>query len=268
MPLLYESANQQTDIQSFFTPLTEAIAEVENRRRNSLLCEKVEKYLAHSIPDHFKNGPILYLARHIATPNFETLYFIEQCKSLKFPTVIGQDLHDKFVSKNPLKRALGKMPIQKGVARNFDDIIEYFTIVDFAEAEGEKLKDIQTFTGISLADFHNSLFREIYTSTNVAIVDEADWIDKNGRGDLLEHYKKMLALFLVHGVMFEYYPLEDKNELYFVEHILAPAFTFIENTFGIKPLIVTLVPSIAQSEKNWDAYPSVFYQLVKKKMQL
>ncbi len=266
MPSLYTSS-EPVDVQRFLTPLEDAVAEIHKRRTDPHLLSEVESYLEGSIPEHFKKGPILYLARHIATPNFETLRFIELCKRHPtMPAVIGQDFNDKFVSNNSLKQNMGKMPIVKGIARNTDEIIEYFTIIDFAKAQGHKLKEVQTFFGQSLPEFHNELFKSIYPH-EVSLVEESEWIDLHGRGDLLEHYKKLLALFVVHGIMFEFYPEHDKNEISFVEKVLAPSFEFVEKTFGVKPLLTPLVPTHMELNKSWEAYPSIFYKGIKDSLE-
>ena len=245
---------------SLLTPLPDAVAEIERRRTDKDLMRTVEAYLGGDVPEYFKRSrPTLYLARHIASPNFETLRFIELSKPYALPLVIGQDKNDKFVSHNAMKRALGKMPIVKCISSDHREQIEHFTIVDFEKAQGKQLKDIQTIFQIPLIKFHNDLLAEIYPHA-VELFDESEWIDRNSRGALLEHYKKFVALFVVHGVMFEFY--EDEDAL-FVENILKPAFAFVEEQFGLKPLLVNLVDEDIAHVRNWNSYPSILYSHVK-----
>lgn len=246
---------------NFFTPLTEAVAEIQRRRADIELVRRVEDFLGSKIPKHFnQEKPILYLARHVATPNFETLRFIELAKPFDLPIVIGEDTKDKFVSNNSLKRSLGKMPVMKGTARNGDEITECFTIIHFDSAQGKPLSDIYTHFGEKLTSFHTRLFHEVYPK-EVEIVDESAWVDTYRTNDLIEQYKYMFALLIVHGVMLEWYPpTEDR----LVQNVVIPAFECITETFGVRPLIHELVPESLSDEKNWESYPSVVYPFVKK----
>ena len=250
----------QPNLEKFFTPLEEAVLEIKRRREDKDLIKKVEDFFNTDIPEHFMGpDPICYLARHIATPNYETLHFIDIAKSTKLPIVIGLDVKDKFVTNNALKRALGKMPVQKGAARSGDEIIEHFTIIDFATAQGRQLKDIVTKFDQNLVDFHLQLLREVYP-TGITLVDESDWVDRNHRGNILEHYKKMLALLIVHGVMFETYPPEEYQ---LVKETPEPAFDFIQEYFGCTPLIYNHISPEAENLRDWNAYPSVIYPYCK-----
>ena len=249
-----------SDVSALFTPLVETVAEIERRRNDAVLVEKVEEYLNKDIPEYFKRPqPILYLARHVASPNFETLRFIELAKPFALPMIIGQDVNDKFVSGNSLKRSLGKMPIVRCISADHREMLENFTIIDFETANAKQLKDIETIFKIPLVKFHNDLLSEIYPHA-VEVVDDSAWIDRNNRGNLLEHYKKFLALFIVHGVMFEFYEDEDA---FLVENILKPAFAFIQEEFGVEPLITSLVDENIAHVRNWNAYPSILYSQVK-----
>lgn len=82
---------------AIFTPIDEAVAEIQRRRRDLPLVKKVQEYLSGDIPEHFTySKPIFYLSRHIATPNYETLRFIELTQNYDLPRVIGIDPKDKF----------------------------------------------------------------------------------------------------------------------------------------------------------------------------
>jgi hypothetical protein len=248
-------------LRSVYTPLDYALSEIEERRKDFKLRRAVEKYLNGDIPRHFNSKkPVLYLSRHVATPNYETLRFIEITKGYNHPKLIGQDTADIFTSNNLLKRALGKMPIMKGTARNGDEIIENFTVVNFNKAQGKKLRYVKTATGAPLTSFHNALLTSIYPS-GYKLVNESAWIDRNHRKNLLLHYKKFLSLMITQGVMFEYY---EDSEHDFVNEILRPAFADVTKRFGCKPLISDLVPHEKQLERDWNSYPSVVYQFVKR----
>ena len=249
---------------SIFTPLPEAVLEIKKRREDAELIKRVDEYLNGDIPKHFnREEPILYLSRHIATPNYESLRFVELGKPHNLPLVIGQDSRGKFVSNNDIKRPLGKMPVTKGFSSRQDEIIENFTIVDFADAQGKPFGDIKTKRGADLVQFHNELFSKIYP-TEVEVAEEADWVDRNHRGDLLEQYKKMLALMCTYGIMFESYTDNDKD---FVRTILKPAMAAVELCIGCKPLIVEHIDPKLELTRDWNGYPSVLYQYIKQHLE-
>ncbi len=242
------------EVSRYFTPLCLAIKQLEERRRDAELRDRIERYFRSDIPAHFRNGPVLYLARHVATPNRETLLFLERCERHQYQAVIGQDLNDVFVSHNSLKRSLGKLPVVRGQDRSGAEIIEYVTVLDFNSSQGRQLHELQTFAGTSLVEFHVSLFNEL----NIRpphLADETAWIDRHHRGRLTEHYKQHLALFLAHGVLFEYFLLSVPAERQFLRAVFAPAFEFIHDMFGVRPLVVPLVDPGTEEERNWEAYP-------------
>jgi len=245
---------------NIFTSLEDAITEARRRKSDPILVQAVHDFLDGDIPEHFLHPePILYLARHVATPNYEALRFIELTKDKGLPIVISQDTKGKFVSNNPLKRTLGKLPITKGFTSEKGEIVEYITIVDFTEHQGKSLREVNTKHNVPLVEYHNSLFQHIYPNT-VTITDEADWIDRNHRDDIKKQYTKMLALLVTHGVMFESYPPE---ETHFLETVVKPSFEEIVNQFGVAPLIVEHIDEQLETTKDWNGYPSVLYRLIK-----
>lgn len=239
-----EAAAATVDV---FTPLAEAVAEIQRRRDCTNLRQQVEEFLGGDIPDYLRGPqPVLYLARHIATPNFETLRFAELTRPFGLPMVIGQDTQDKFVAHNAMKRALGKLPVQ----RNARGDVRHFTIIDFAATQGARLCEISTSSGQTLIEFHAGLMRAA-ALPNVQVADDAAWISRQQRGDLPEHYKRFLALFVAYAVMLENYEDEDTPLL---RAVIEPAFAFVERQFGARPLIANLAEGVAPPV-DWNAYP-------------
>ena len=248
-----------TGVRRYTTEFREAADLIAGRQHDEVLRRNICRYLDGDIPEHFRDGPILYLSRHVTTPSLATLRFVEYCQKSKMSAVIGQDKDDIFVSHNSLKRALGKMPVVRGITRAGTEIIEYFTILDFAVSQGKAFKNIHTTFGVGLIEYHNDLFRSLGFSPPIKIIDESAWVTRHHRGDLIAHYKKILALLLVHGIMFEYYEDEDR---FFVDAILQPAFEFVYDTFGLKPLIVDLVSPALEHGRNWHSYPNALYKRI------
>jgi len=256
-----------SDAENLLTPLPEALAEIERRKKDPVLKKKLEEYLNNDIPAYFEDLPVLYLARHVATPNFETLRFLHLLEPLGLRTVIGQDLKDKFVPKNMLKKALGRLHVTTGITKHGKEFREHFAnarVIDFNTSSGKPFIEIKTLWGESLSDFHNELFAQL-TNVRAEIVDDSDWIDRHHRGHHVSHYRKFLALFVLHGILFEDYSLDDKEERRFIRTVLRPAFKYVEKEFGYKPLIATLTPTSIESPDYWVSYPNKVMDIIKQK---
>lgn len=252
------------------TPHHVAIGEIKRRRLDSELRKRVEDYLENDIPEYFQGEPVLYLCRHLASPNIQTLRFLHVVREEGMKTVIGQDTKDIFASLNQLKKPLAKLRICTGIFHEGDRVTEQFqnvSIVDINQANGKPLEAIQTKWGEPLVEFHNNLFKEL-TNDPVHIEEDSAWVDRYSRGDLLAEYKKFLALFLVHGIMFEDYPMEDsEEEALFVTDILRPAMRHVMDRFGIRPLIAPLVPMGIGSTALWEGYPPEVLEVVEANLQ-
>jgi hypothetical protein len=264
------NSSDGTQIKRLLTPFSEAIEQLKRRKNDAKLEQRVEEYLNADIPNYFLDVPVFYLARHIATPNFETLRFMHLLDSAGFKIIIGQDGEDMFVASNPMKKALIKLPIHTGFSlkdKKYHERFHYQSIGDINMANGKKLSEITTNWDQSLISFHTELCRQ-YFHDRVSIVNDGPWIDRNHRGNLLEHYKRFLALFIVHGVLFEDYLIEDEQERDFIEEVLTPAFQWVEQHFGCRPLIAQLNPTSVESEHFWISYPSEVGEIIKKKYTL
>jgi hypothetical protein len=258
----FQSPNNRylSEVHSLQTPLKHAYAEIIKRRQNRELIAAVESYLCQDIPEHFvRDTPIFYLSRHVGTANYETLRFIQVGNAFNpnIPVVIGQDFEDLFVSNNVLKRALGKLPIDLNVPHARHQRIQYATIVDFSTEQGKRLSTVQTFCGTPLTTFHNELLGTVARG-QFELVDESDWVTRNYRGSLLAHYKRLLALLIVHGIMFEDYIIEDEP---FTREVLFPAFDAVTEHFGYRPLITYLVDLGEETTRDWTSYPREVFPL-------
>ncbi len=245
----------------YYTTFSDALAQLRARREDRELRRRVELFLGTDVPDPFREGPVLYLARHVATPNFESLFFLDMASRMEWTAVIGQDLDDKFVPKNSLKRALGKLPIVRGNTIG-GERTEYITVLDFNKSNGRSLRELATFRGTPLGQFHNELFQHVVKEP-VYLSDESAWITIHHRGNLLEHYKKHFALFILHGILFEYFVTCDTEENRLFVDVVEPAFHFVLEHFGVRPLIVPSVTPSIESNRNWEAYPEGVYGYVR-----
>lgn len=246
----------------------EAMQELARRRQDPELKRRVEEYLSGDIPQYCEGEPILYISRYLITPNFETLRFFHLVKHLGMKTVATQDSKSLFVSQNQVKKALCKLPICVRLTQKNGKLHEQYqkiSVVDFNTADGKMFSEIKTLWGENLVDFHARLFTELNFG-KFDIPDDADWIDRHHRENLLEHYKHLLSLFVTHGIFLETYDMSDEHERWFIKHIVRPAYEHVKERFGHAPLIAPLYPTTFESPHFWVSYPPEVLKIVKQSM--
>ncbi len=253
--------NTTTDI--VLAPL-QAVEQLRKRAHNHDLRRRVEEYLGNDIPTYARQGLFMCATRYIVSANFETLRFVSLSEPLSLPVVLTEDLQDIFIPQNVVKKALCKLPIHKRItnkAGTLHEQYEYKSIVDINTMQGRSFGDMQTYWGESLVSFHHRIL-ESTVRRSVSLYDDAEWINRNGRRDPLALYKRFLALFLVHGVYFEDYSMKNHEEISFYEDVVRPAYKFVTEVFGEKPLIARLVPENGESEVFWNSYPSSILEAI------
>jgi len=224
-------ADQQFEIP--YTPVEQALEMLRERRRDRALVDRIEAELGGDIPPYLAQQDCFVLPRHIATPNNEALYVLEQAQRYGAIAVFSQDLSDAFTSVNNLKRRLARPEIC--TVENGQRRYHKIDLVDVPAAEGLPLIDVRTRDGRWLAEVHNGLFAAFH-SRAFRIADDADWIDRNCRGQLSQHYARYLMLFIAHGILFEEFDSPSDN--YFKDEILRPIISFMTDRIGFAPLIV------------------------------
>lgn len=235
------------------TGLDAAVLEIKKRRQDTRLFTEVKQFLNSDIPPHFENRePIFYMSRYIATPDYETLQFIDAVKKYNLPIIIGEDTTDIFTSHSELKRNLVKMPIVTGTAKDGTGIVEYLSLADFNTEQGKQLRDVRTAMGLSLPTIHRTLVRNMLPS-NISIVDESAWVDRHSRGKLVSLYESLLSLLIVHGIMLEYYELKETS---FISSVVYPAYVATHKRFGLTPLIAPMHPKPPKKHVHVNSYPA------------
>ena len=219
--------------QNIYTPVDQALTELRRRRQDRDLVARVAAFLGNDIPDYLLSDDCFVLARHIATPNNEALYVLEQAHRHGAMAVFSQDPNDMFTSVNNLKRRLARPEICQETATG--RAYRKLDILDVPAAEGLALKNLRCRDGRRLIDFHNGLFEKV-EGTNYRIVDDSDWIDRNHRGDMMSHYRRFLALFVTHGILFEEF--ETGNDEVLRQQIVRPLLAEMWGKLGARPLIV------------------------------
>ncbi len=245
-----------------YTPLSEALKILEERRKDKDLVKKIEELLKGDIPEILNSNKCAILGRHIATPNFENRMFVKISKEYNLRPVFFEYLKDKFVSKNDFKLSLGQLRINDGYNRNGDRTIHKVSIIDFHENDGKAISEINTLWGTSLVQFHRDL-NTVYKLdlTEVAFYDLSDWIMRHG-GKATNFYKDLLLLFVCHGILFENFLVENDPSS-FSKKIVIPAIENIKKITGCEPLIVPIPPMDIEEDDQWFSHESIIKDLIK-----
>ncbi|MES2409071.1 MAG: hypothetical protein V4509_02080 [Patescibacteria group bacterium] len=235
----------------YFSTMEEAMIELEKRRNDNELQKKVTEYFKYiGIPEVFEGEPRLVLFRQVATPNIEVSRFLIIADGVEMKPLFLEYYDDKFTSNNELKLSLGKLGFYEGVGKKGGSKINYKTIIDFNKFNGKKISEVKTLWGEKLTDFHRSLFSVNYDHIDGSVFFEGSkWFEACG-GDAIKYYETFLALMIRDGILLENFMLSESEHM-FTKQVFLPAFKFVYDYFGIKPIIVALNPTQIEAEEFW-----------------
>jgi hypothetical protein len=256
-PLEHQQLRRELD--GIYWSIEDAKEEIWKRWNSVELRKKVESYLRGDIPSALlKEGPRAVISRHVMSPNFELLNFLDTTRKKGLAPVGFEYLEDKFVTKNEDKYYLGKMFFYQGLGKNGGEKTSSIKVVDFDFIDGKKISEIQTTTGKSFIEFHHSLLTKVLDAHSR--VDMSEYYKRHG-GQAKLYYRYILSLFVCHGVLFENFLL---NGFYkdLTEHVLLPTYKEIFQLFGVKPIIVRLVPENSEEDIHWRHYPEEYQESV------
>ncbi len=117
-----------------YTPVEQALTILRQRRRDPELMKSIVEFLGGDIPEYLLQSECFVLPRHIATPNNEALYVLEQARKHCALAVFSQDPKDKFTTVNNLKRRLARPEICEETTSGL--VYRKIHIVDVPQNEG------------------------------------------------------------------------------------------------------------------------------------
>lgn len=237
-----------------YTPLHEAVAELESRRRNAELCAKVEDYHRDNPPDFMRGGPYVCLFRQIITGDNEISRFIELSATTGLSPLCLSFTQDRFVAQNPDKKCLALLPFW---VKHQERMLHIVGKLD----EGGAIGNIICRNGMSLVEFHRHLLDHQHPGFSGCVCDVSDWA-KSVSGSHFD-YVPLLALFVTGGILFENFRTDDEEELAFTHGRTIPAFEVVELMFGVRPLIVRLFTDEEVADPKWWRYPDELYPVAK-----
>lgn len=240
-----------------YTNYSDLDEELKQRKKNIKLKKAVEKFWGNNkLTEIVSNEPRAVLSRAIFTPNLEFEYFIDVIKDFNLKPLL-LEYQGKFVAKNLEKYHLCRMFFREKAGKHGTLLMNSKNIVDFNITEGKDFSSIHTHWEENVVDFHHRLLEFKYPGMTKNIVNFTEWFNKTRY--LTEHYYfYFFSLFLYHGVLFENFLIDDKEESIFLKDHVFSSFEAVHEYFGVKPLIFSLLPIENEKFRTWFSYsPSV-----------
>ena len=248
-------------IDDMYMSIEEAKEEIGKRWDDKELEKKVVEYLNGCIPSVFEKEPKAVSASHVATPNKSFFRFLEDSKKVGLKPVAFEYTDDKFITTNFDKAHLAKMFFYCNKKNNENNFTRTYSVIDLSGKEEKKhIKEIKTIWGENFVDFHHRILN--FFNKDVEIYDGSDWYHKMGES-AKDNYRYVLALYIRNAILFENFST-TKSEDKFSQEILFPAFEYVYNNFGLKPLIVPLYSKNDPEYKYWSYYPELIKNLLNK----
>ena len=239
-----------------YTPIEQA-AESWRRRHGGLFSALPhETVTGATVPVELRGGgPVGILFRQIGTPNYETRRVVRLCAQHGLRLLIWEYPDDLFATENRDKHALGRLGFYGGLGRNGGRRLEYLRVFDVEAMNRCPLRDIATFRGEKLTDFHHRLLKAECPEIGADnIYDGSAWFAAHG-GNARIYYPAFMSLFLRHAVLFETFVLQADGERQFTRDVFLPVFHHLYQATGLKPLVVPSEREDWEGDDFWHLYP-------------
>lgn len=242
-----------------YTSIEEAREEIWRRWNDEELKKKVLEYLGGDVPEFFLKSPMSVLARHVATPMNETVRFLEVSTDLGVSPIVLEYSKDTFTTENLAKYYLGKITFFLGeILSGRKRKVQSRSIVDFKEAQEQPIDSIPTAYGENLLNLHHRFFSYSGLDGKIQTFDMSEWCERRGEGSAEKYYSAFFSLFLCFGILCENYLVDGWGEGEFTRRVILPSFHKVHAQFGVKPLIIPLLPEEKKADVKSMFYPFYF----------
>lgn len=198
-------------------------------------------------------APTAVLARHLASPNYEMLWFSRFARRNGMRTLVIEHGTDIFTVNNPAKVALVALPIVTGRDSHGRLIVRREKLAKPDVAEGRRLVDVQTQTGERLRDYHHRKLVEVLGDDRPDILDLRDVFSSTSLRPSV-YYPEFFKMLTGPLVLFEDFVTDDRTANFFRSTVL-PAWRRAVSETARRPQIARLSPEGRASSPIWSAYP-------------
>ena len=197
--------------------------------------------------------PTAILFRQLASPNYETLFFVRRATAAGFRPMIVEYHFDRISVHNPYKRALLTQRVIRGRNRNGRPIFRRNNLVDHSIADGQRICDITTRAGESLIALHRSYMNRAFRNAPPLCLDLSNCFGAYANG-APEYYLDFFRLFVNSKAVFVEDFVTQDREADFFERVVRPAFGHVVAETGVTPQIVRMTERHSTSP-YWYYYP-------------
>lgn len=247
-------AGASIELAHLYTPLA-SLAALHDEQSTHRLFREV---LSFSRPQPrtlllLRSRPLL-LFRALATPNFETLRFLDLAKRVGRSPLILELRDDWFTpTVNLSKRRLGKLRIYRTADSSGAGATRSVSVVSFNERGRQRISDLRCGDGSSFIDMHHRMLSAV---AGEELSGRVICVKSLGHSDgPRSHYERIFALCTCFGALAETFSLSDPEGAFTAEVVL-PAFEATIARFGAQPAIVELLPHGSASDPHWESYPA------------
>lgn len=233
-----------------YTPLKVAKIEIWKRWNDADLKSRVLAFI-EELPEVLLEEPRAVIFRQLATPNFELHRFAEFSEEVCLKPLCLEYKGDKFCTRNPDKVLLWKMIFHNGTGKNGGIKTARTKVIHFNDSNMKSFKEIKTVWEEDFIAFHHRMISDRLGS--IHFKDNTAWFRKMGPQPSI-YYHRFLSLFICHGILFENF-LTAGDEAEFTREVVRPAMKIVTEHFGLKPLVVRLLPEVSEADPFWCWYP-------------
>jgi hypothetical protein len=198
--------------------------------------------------------PTAVLARNVATPNYEMLWFTRLARRHGFRALVIEHRTDRFTVNNSTKLALLTLPIVVGRDKTGRPILRRQRLQDPAVAERMPLDRILTYSGESLVAYHHRKLREVLRTDAPDVMNLREIMQTQELRPSV-YYAEFLRLLSGHLVLFEDFVVDRQTAEFFHGTVL-PAWREVVAATGRRPQIVRLGPERRATSPLQNAYPA------------
>lgn len=249
-----EIAEARKAVDTLYTPLDEALELLRARRADEKLRALVTDFHCAHPPDFLPDAPCAFWTRHISTPNHEFELFASTVRTTELRPLCLESTEDIFAAINPDKYRLCR-PFFEVRPNHFRGL----PILKTTRLDRRRLCDLKLSNGMSLPAFHHALLCSAFPGFENHLCDYSQWFATARRNDVF--YLHTLSLFICHGILFENVIAADPEERRFAYEKFLPSFTSAIETFGVKPLVVRLLPLETENDEYWRTHPGNLYSV-------
>ena len=252
LPAALSADTARAEIDALYTPLDEALAQLRERRINKNLRAAVTEFYGMRQPQFLVGEPRAILWRDIITPDREFEHFASTVAPTGLLPLCLEYSTDILCTHNNGKYRMCR-PLFEVRPNHFRGL----RIMNFGQMDGQRLCDLRLKNDMPLPEFHHTLLHYAFPEMNAHLHDFSEWFNAVRREDF--YYLHYLALFICDGILFENFFANDPEELRFARERAIPSFTKAVELFGVRPLIVPLLPRETENEDSWCRHVGSLY---------